>query len=74
MGALYGLNTLLCQRVLAAMGPGDGLKQVAIRVGKIDTAAAEVMIDSPGQGAGRIGPVIQPACAKSVKQCIEFAF
>ena len=74
MRILIGLNTPLCQRILAAIGPGDGLKQVAVRVGKIDTAPPEVMIDSPGQGAGRIGPVIQPACAKSVKYRIEFAF
>ena len=42
------LNMHLIHLVLAAIGPSDGLKQVAIRVGKIDATPPKMMIDCPG--------------------------
>ena len=56
----------------AAVGPGDDLQQVTVRVFEVQSAAAVPVVDHPRPGLARIGPVRKVLVADPVKGRIEF--
>ena len=55
----------------AAVGPGDDLQQVTIRVFEIQAAAPVTMVDDSRLGLARIGPVRQTLIADAAKGSVE---
>src|SRR5215472_14562820 len=56
----------------AAVGPGDDLQQMAVRVLEVQSAAAVPVVDHPRTGLARIGPVRKVLVADPVEGRIEF--
>ena len=56
----------------AAVGPGDDLQQVTVRVFEIQSAAAVPVVDHTRPGLARIGPVPKVLVADPAKGRVEF--